>query len=61
MGMDYNKLHPDDDREGAVKLLCFDLTKASEKTRFVWCSIGVFFFYIIYGYLQVIIIIFNQN
>ncbi|KAH0540647.1 adenosine 3'-phospho 5'-phosphosulfate transporter 2 [Cotesia glomerata] len=55
MGMDYNKLYPDDDREGAVKLLCFDMTKASEKTRFVWCSIGVFFFYIIYGYLQELI------
>ncbi|XP_011302771.1 adenosine 3'-phospho 5'-phosphosulfate transporter 2 isoform X2 [Fopius arisanus] len=26
-----------------------------ERTRFIWCSAGVFFFYILYGYLQELI------
>lgn len=52
--MDYNKLHPEDVKDPPpVKLLCFDLTNLSEKSRFIWCSIGIFVFYILYGYLQV--------
>ncbi|XP_034939182.1 adenosine 3'-phospho 5'-phosphosulfate transporter 2 [Chelonus insularis] len=54
--MDYNKLHPENSQEtGVLKILCFDLSKFSDRARFLWCSFGVFFFYIIYGYLQELI------
>lgn len=38
-----------------VKILCFDLSNASQKAQLLWCCVGVFFFYLLYGYLQELI------
>ncbi|XP_046746010.1 adenosine 3'-phospho 5'-phosphosulfate transporter 2 [Diprion similis] len=35
-----------------IKILCFDLTNASQKAQLLWCTTGVFVFYLLYGYLQ---------
>ncbi|XP_012259944.2 adenosine 3'-phospho 5'-phosphosulfate transporter 2 [Athalia rosae] len=38
-----------------IKILCFDLTESSQKMQLLWCSAGVFAFYLLYGYLQELI------
>ncbi|XP_063981790.1 adenosine 3'-phospho 5'-phosphosulfate transporter 2 [Diachasmimorpha longicaudata] len=54
--MNYNKIYSEDEaKDNSIKLLCFNLTKYSERVRFICCSIGVFFFYLLYGYLQELI------
>ncbi|KAK0168670.1 hypothetical protein PV327_002447 [Microctonus hyperodae] len=55
--MDYNKIHADNSAKDnvSIKLLCFNLSNCNDRVRFIWCSIGIFFFYIVYGYLQELI------
>jgi hypothetical protein len=36
-----------------VKVLGFDLSQFSQTLQFIICCIAVFFFYLIYGYMQV--------
>ncbi|KAJ8664561.1 hypothetical protein QAD02_006223 [Eretmocerus hayati] len=38
-----------------IKLLWFDLSHSSVQMQLFWCSVGIFTFYIIYGYLQELI------
>lgn len=38
-----------------LKILCFDLTHYNNTTQFLLCCTGVFFFYLMYGYLQELI------
>ncbi|XP_033214474.1 adenosine 3'-phospho 5'-phosphosulfate transporter 2 isoform X2 [Belonocnema kinseyi] len=38
-----------------IKILCFNLSHCSVQTQLFFCCIGVFFFYILYGYLQELI------
>ena len=38
-----------------VKILCFDLTYYNGTTQFLLCCTGVFFFYLMYGYMQELI------
>lgn len=45
-------LKPVEERK-EIKILCFDLTNASQKAQLLWCTVGVFAFYLLYGYLQV--------
>ncbi|XP_015608108.1 adenosine 3'-phospho 5'-phosphosulfate transporter 2 isoform X4 [Cephus cinctus] len=38
-----------------IQLLCFDLTNYTVKSQLLLCSLGVFVFFILYGYLQELI------
>lgn len=38
-----------------ITILCFDLTHYNELTQFLLCCLGVFLFYLLYGYLQELI------
>lgn len=38
-----------------ITILCFDLTHYNELTQFMLCCLGVFAFYLLYGYLQELI------
>lgn len=51
-----NNLH-DDQKNGLVeiKVLCIDLTYYNATTQFLLCCAGVFFFYLLYGYMQELI------
>ncbi|OXA64132.1 hypothetical protein Fcan01_01908 [Folsomia candida] len=40
---------------GDVKLLCFEIGYFNTTTQFIICSIGVFIFFILYGYFQELI------
>lgn len=35
-----------------MKILCFDISHCSVQCQFFFCCAGIFFFYILYGYLQ---------
>lgn len=50
-----NDLHSS--REPELKLLYYDISKFNQTTQFLLCCAGVFVFYIIYGYLQVSVVI----
>lgn len=39
----------------SIKVLCFDLTRFTNRTQFLLCCAGVFALYLIYGYLQELI------
>ena len=41
------------DSGDVMKIMCFDLTRLTKSIQFVCCCFGVFFFYLIYGYVQV--------
>lgn len=51
-----NKPH-DGQKNGLVeiKVLCIDLTYYNSTTQFLLCCAGVFFFYLMYGYMQELI------
>lgn len=38
-----------------VRILCLDLTHYNPTTQFLLCCLGVFFFFLLYGYLQELI------
>ncbi|OXU29825.1 hypothetical protein TSAR_010940 [Trichomalopsis sarcophagae] len=38
-----------------IRLFCFDISNCSVRSQLLWCSLGIFTFYIIYGYLQELI------
>ncbi|XP_050301317.1 adenosine 3'-phospho 5'-phosphosulfate transporter 2 [Anthonomus grandis grandis] len=38
-----------------ITILCLDITHFSQTTQFVLCSAAVFFFYLLYGYMQELI------
>lgn len=38
-----------------MNILCFDLSKCNAQTQFIFCCIGVFVLYILYGYFQELI------
>ncbi|XP_014207502.1 adenosine 3'-phospho 5'-phosphosulfate transporter 2 [Copidosoma floridanum] len=38
-----------------IRLFCFDISRCSTKAQLLWCSLGIFTFYILYGYLQELI------
>ncbi|XP_022906983.2 adenosine 3'-phospho 5'-phosphosulfate transporter 2 [Onthophagus taurus] len=47
-----------DDRQlenNKIAILWFDITHYSQTTQFISCSVAVFFFYILYGYMQELI------
>lgn len=46
--------------DSKVKVLCFDISHLSQTIQFIICCSAVFFFYIIYGYMQVNIARVNQ-
>lgn len=50
---DKNKDGPDQTQVEKVKVLYFDITNYSQYNQIMICTIGVFFFYLMYGYLQV--------
>ena len=43
-----------------LKILFFDISSYSPTSQFLFCSIGVFVFYLLYGYMQVRAIIYNS-
>lgn len=38
-----------------IRILCLDLTPYAASTQFICCCTGVFFFYLLYGYMQELI------
>lgn len=38
-----------------MNILCFDLSKCNDQTQFIFCCLGVFVLYILYGYFQELI------
>ncbi|XP_043279067.1 adenosine 3'-phospho 5'-phosphosulfate transporter 2 [Venturia canescens] len=38
-----------------IRFLCFDISKKSQRFQTLCCCVGVFFFFILYGYLQELI------
>lgn len=43
------------DKPETIKVFCFDLTAYSDRVQFLFCCVGVFVLYLIYGYLQELI------
>lgn len=39
----------------AIRIFCFDLTPYSDRAQFLFCCVGVFALYLVYGYLQELI------
>lgn len=54
MGVKVQIDNPDSTNRPEVKILCLDLDNFSPTVQFLLCSCAVFFFFILYGYLQVI-------
>lgn len=50
------KTHAEKDKAGsAIKVFCFDLSTYSARAQFLFCCVGVFALYLVYGYLQELI------
>lgn len=43
------------DKPDIIKVFCFDLSEYNGRVQFVFCCVGVFVLYLIYGYLQELI------
>ncbi|XP_058795305.1 adenosine 3'-phospho 5'-phosphosulfate transporter 2 [Phymastichus coffea] len=57
MGKDDQTVGVDDTKANVkeIRLLCFDITHYNVKIQLLLCSLGIFIFYILYGYLQELI------
>lgn len=54
----YNKTEKQHDQQNGnveIKVFCLDLTYYNSTTQFLLCCLGVFFFFLLYGYMQELI------
>lgn len=49
------KINEQNDSKPTVKILCFNLTNQSQTMQFLLCCVAVFFFFLLYGYMQELI------
>lgn len=50
-----NSYNNDVQQKEKIKILVFDITHYSQTLQLILCSVAVFFFYLLYGYMQELI------